>query len=1077
MGIRAWPRSVVLATGNLPGILESMSRHKLRNPRPDSSQGPDNGHEDRRSSLDHLSEVIEHASHLLPAQGPITVFIHHNTLHAFEDLPFPEAVKRGARIFGCHPFLSEDRYREALRRGRIRFSELQEVLERALGAGAGDRIPCFGTRLELRLAMLQYPLRTGPTEELVWHVAEANSLRRVRTDASSVIRSRLISETRRWVLRDLRAVSDTGRSNSAGGPPRPRVSASLVELLDRFGEATMETWSEENWEGFTMSALWRICCDGVRFLPTFTPPPPLPLRHRDLLLEATGADADPLVNELMIRFCAAFLDQGLAHWQIPYRDQGFYRAFCRLYRQPLGPPNRWMRGLAAELGRLEDTAITPLQSIAESLEALGVGESEWESFLSSTLLSLRGWGGMVRQVELRGDRAVHPIAPGSLSEFLAIRLVLDRFALAYTARSALDYRGPLSGLRDAARARIAPPQPPSVEQRAFLVFKLVQVLGLSPDVLYHLGEEDWSTIMAEIEGFSDLERRWIFHLAYEQRFRTQSLDAIALHSRQETHRPHSPRFQVSCCLDEREESFRRHLEELVGDVETFGAAGFYSVAMYYRGAADAHFVPLCPVVIRPQHWVAEEVDDEVGETNRRRARTRKALGTASHKFHVGSRGVAVGAVLTGAVGVLATFPLVGRILFPRIAARIRGAFGRIVETPPSTRLRLERDLEAAPGQGNGQIGFSVPEMSDIGERLLRDIGLTSGFARLVLLLGHGSDSLNNPHNSAYNCGACGGAAGGPNGRAIAQILNDSRVRERLAARGLEIPADTRFVGGSHNTCNDSVAFFDVERIPESHRAEFESARDAIEATCDRNAHERCRRFMSAPLTMSFSAARQHVEERSEDLAQTRPELGHATNAITIVGRREWTRGLFLDRRAFLTSYDPTQDDAESSILTRILQAVFPVCSGINLEYYFSHVDNVSFGAGTKLPHNLASLLGVMDGAASDLRTGLPWQMVEIHEPVRSLFIIETRPEAMLGIMEREPMIGRICKNGWVQLAVLDPESRVLSVYQEGVFRPYQPQASVLPRAASSVDWYRGWRDHLEFAEIDRQDGEGAARHH
>jgi uncharacterized protein YbcC (UPF0753/DUF2309 family) len=223
--------------------------------------------------------------------------------------------------------------------------------------------------------------------------------------------------------------------------------------------------------------------------------------------------------------------------------------------------------------------------------------------------------------------------------------------------------------------------------------------------------------------------------------------------------------------------------------------------------------------------------------------------------------------------------------------------------------------------------------------------------------------------------------------------------------------------------------------------------------------------MSAPLTLSFSQARQHVEERAEDLAQTRPELGHATNAITFVGRRECTRGLFLDRRAFLTSYDPTQDDAEDGILTRILQAVFPVCGGINLEYYFSNVDNTGYGAGTKLPHNLASLLGVMNGAASDLRTGLPWQMVEIHEPVRSLFIIETTPESMRRIIERNEAIGRMCKNEWVQLVVLHPESHSLHVYREGDFRLYQPQAAELPKAASSVDWYRGWRDHLEFAEI------------
>src|SRR5262249_56779581 len=135
----------------------------------------------------------------------------------------------------------------------------------------------------------------------------------------------------------------------------------------------------------------------------------------------------------------------------------------------------------------------------------------------------------------------------------------------------------------------------------------------------------------------------------------------------------------------------------------------------------------------------------------------------------------------------------------------------------------------------------------------------------------------------------------------------------------------------------------------------------MEQACDRDAHERSRRFVSAPLTNSFIAARRHVEGRAEDLAQVRPEWGHATNAITIVGRREWSRGLFLDRRAFLTSYDPSQDDADATILTRVLQAVFPVCGGINLEYYFSNVDNKGYGAGTKLPHNLAALLGVMDG--------------------------------------------------------------------------------------------------------------------
>jgi uncharacterized protein YbcC (UPF0753/DUF2309 family) len=373
-----------------------------------------------------------------------------------------------------------------------------------------------------------------------------------------------------------------------------------------------------------------------------------------------------------------------------------------------------------------------------------------------------------------------------------------------------------------------------------------------------------------------------------------------------------------------------------------------------------------------------------------------------------------------------------------------------------------------PGPENGQVGYTLDEMTDIGERVLRDTGLTSGFARLVLTFGHGSTSMNNPHESAHDCGACGGSRGGPNGRAIAQILNDPRVRERLKDRGLFLPPTTVFVGGMHNTSSEAITFYDLDCLPESHRREFEEVRAVIEEAGDRDAHERCRRFESAPLTLSFTAARQHVEGRAEDLAQVRPEWGHATNAFCIIGRRQRTRGLFLDRRAFLNSYDPTQDDAEATVLTRILQAAVPVCAGISLEYYFSYVDNPGFGCGTKLPHNIASLLGVMDGAASDLRTGLPWQMVEIHEPVRLLFVIETTPETMLRILDRNPAIGRLVRNRWVRLAVLDPDSPSIKVYREGKFQDYQPQAEELPRAGSSVDWYRGWRDHLEFASIGPQ---------
>jgi uncharacterized protein YbcC (UPF0753/DUF2309 family) len=1011
----------------------------------------------RHAPNDRLRHAIDHAAHLLPAQGPITVFIHHNTLHAFEDRPFFAAVEHGAKVFGCQPYLTEERFREALGRGRVRFDDLLAVLEDELGFGAVEDVARLVSRIDLRLAMLQHPLRTGPEAEIRWFMARTAALRRVGREAPAAARKKLIAETRRWVMRDLRLGYELDPTRRTGRSGRPDW---LPELFEQFHEAQIENWDEDTWEAFTLEALWRVCQDGTRDVPPFAPPEPPPVRHRDLLVRVTGADPDLPVHERLIRFCAAFLDQGVADWPLPDRDRGFFQSFCAVFRRAAAAPDGWPAGLAAELARLQDAGTDPLDSVRESLAALGVPPDEWDEFLSATLLALRGWGGIVNFVEGRGDRVARPIPAGSLVEFVAVRLLLDRFAADLVAADELGYEGPLAALRDELRGRLPPPAPTGPLARAFVVFQLAQVFGWVPGDLFHRTPAEWADLVREIEGFGGVERRRVFHLAYEKRFRDQTLDALALHRR----RTVKPRFQLMTCLDEREESFRRHLEEVAPDCETFGVAGFYGVAMYYRGSADAHYVPLCPVVIRPQHWVEERVDETHQETHQRVRRLQRLVGRASHRLHLGTRTFALGAILSAGLGVLASIPLVGRVLFPGLTARLRRRAGRVVQAPKTTRLQLER-TDPTPGPEGGGVGFSVEELARIGERVLRDAGLIRDFTRLVLFCGHGSHSMNNPHESAHDCGACGGSIGGPNGRAIAQILNDPRVRAILAGRGIAIPADTVFVGGLHNTCNEYVKFADTDRIPESHRALYDEAHDAIEAALDRNAHERCRRFDSAPLTLTPAGARVHMDNRAEDLAQVRPEWGHATNAVCVVGRRERTRGLFLDRRAFLTSYDPTQDDADAAILTRTLQAVFPVCAGISLEYYFCHVDPTGYGCGTKLPHNITSLLGVMDGAASDLRTGLPWQMVEIHEPVRLLIVCEVDAGVMMRILERNPMMMQMTANGWVQLAVLDPDSQAVRVFRNGAFEPYRPTADELPRAASSVDWYRGWRDHLEFAEI------------
>ncbi len=1005
------------------------------------------------------------AGPLLPVPGPITSFAFLNTLQALEELPFDEGMRNGARLYNCEPYLTEDRYREKMARGRIHPTDLAAILRKSL-ADAGDVvIGSLVTRYKLRLAMLNYPLLYGPTHELRWYVEETEALKRFRSDVAPATRERMIEETRRWVMRDLR--SDGNRGGSHVPPHDAHARNVLTDVLDRFGDSSIEHWCDPlgEWEALTLEALWRVCRDGVERSAAPTAPARRQDRHRDLLRDATCEDSDTLVHSVLIRYCAAFCDQGFAHWPLPGREKGFYRCFFQLYRRAGGPPDRWRRGLTRELARIEGLGLRPRESIAESLLLLGVRVEEWSEFITATLLALRGWAGMLWQTEVRGDRVPRPAAAGTLLEFLAVRLILDRLALSFLAKEALGYDGPLAQLRHLLAERTVERAGSSIDQRTLMVFQLAQLLEWPPSTLFRLAPDAWSALVGEIEAFPSLDRRWHFQQAFERRYRQRALDAFSIHGRRRAPPLDSPRFQAVFCIDAREESFRRHLEEIAPGVETYGAPGFFGVPMYYRGAGDAHFTALCPIVVKPRHWVVEDVVYTLEESHQRRARTRRALGSASHQLHVGSRSIAGGALLAAGLGVLASAPLLARVVFPRLTAQLRRTASRWMDVPPVTRLRLDR-TSPTPGPADGQVGFTLDEMADMSERMLRDIGLTARFSRLVMFVAHGAFCLNNPHKSAYDCGACTGNAGSPNTRALAAMLNDRRVRTLLAKRGLDIPDETHFLGGLHNTTVDSVRFFDLDALPRSHVADFEAATRILEDACQRNAHERCRRFDSAPVDLTYAQAYQHVEGRSEDLAQPRPEFGNASNAICFVGRRARTRGLYLDRRAFMNSYDPTQDDAEHSVLARILSAAVPVCQGINMQYNLSYIDPTGWGCGTKLPHNVTSLLGVMNGHASDLQPGLPWQGVEIHEPIRLLFIIESTPGAMLSIMERNAAIRRVLANGWAQLAVLAPDSSEIHVYRNGAFHLHLPEADTLPCVRSSLDWYRGWRDHLGFAVIE-----------
>lgn len=979
-----------------------------------------------------LRRMIADAAHLLPAQGPIEVFVHHNTLHALEHLPFHEAVRQGWEIYGAEPYLSERHFRELLTEGRITRDDIDAVLaedDESQQEGVFGLYPELGDRATLRREMMRHENYRGDVAQLHWVIAETDALEKFRTDIDPEVRTR-----------SLGGATDADFSDT-GTTPHAKY----------------------------LHGLWNACLQGAS-QSTFRHDRRShhSLRQRDRLLSETGVDTDLMVAEVLVRFTAAFLDQGYASRQVPNRELGFFRCFTLLYQKPTAIGLPWLDHVAETLGQIESSGMSALDSITQSFASQGIGPDDRERFITQSLLALPGWSGMVHQMEDAPGWVNHPAPHGTLEEFLAIRLILDDAACRFVAsENGIELETPSCREehrkvhREDRRTNESESFADQDLQVAFDLFQWSQLMGWSPSMLRSLTSFD--TLIEEIESFDSIARRRLFQEAYERHYQYGILDAIGSRSGVNENSRDDISFQICCCIDDREESFRRHLEEVDPKCETFGAAGFFAVAMNYKGVTEARYKPLCPAVITPTHYVRENVGYTFTGDHRRRSEARKTLGRLTHQVHTGSRSF-FGGVVTSVLGSLAAFPLVARVLFPRLTSRLRQRAGRFLGPPPVTQLQLQRHKEP-PGGHDGQIGYTLDEMTAIVRRLLEDIGLTTEFSPLMVMTGHGSSSINNPHMSAYNCGACAGKRGGPNARAFAQMANDFRVRRQLSELGIVIPDSTWFLGAYHNTCDESVVWYDLDRLPPTHFQVFETTKATVDEAILRNAKERCRRFEAAPIDITPIEALRHVERRSEDLSQVRPEYNHATDALCFVGRRAWSRNLFLDRRAFLTSYDPSIDDADGTILARILAAAIPVCAGINLEYYFSAVDNAKYGSGSKLPHNLVSLLGVMEGASSDLRTGLYQQMIEIHEPMRLMFVIEATANIMTHIISDNEAIERLCVGQWVRLAIVDPDTGELSIFSGGEFVPYTPGDEPMTQVAVSSDWFSGHRGNLPPAVV------------
>jgi len=1032
-----------------------------------------------------LLETLRHAAEYLPAQAPLEVFVHHNTLHAFQHLPFHEGVAAAQERLHARGYMPEERYCEALARGRIREDDLEAVLAETTFS-TRPLAPGFPSEKTLARLVTRHCIAAETPADLHWQVVEKQATSRFAAGVPTTKRRAIVVATDAWLAPTLAGVggegselirlADLARSPARGAAVnaelarlivgQPEFRTPMAELAALLGTRARPEAFAARHEAVAVRALWTACVDACRHLDGAPQPgPAAPEFHRELLRACSNEDANDLVHTTLIPLCAAFLDRGQSHWSMPGRELGFFHAWRSVMLAGHSVRPGWLRALRARLQGWAERGLEAEAVVLELLTELGVGVAEQDLFLEQTLQQLRGWAGMFARLEAAPGGSAARVR---LVDFLAVRLTLDVFAFQDIA-GRLGHRGPVAQVPGwcAAQPRIAPPRLRGPHDTAWPLFVLAQYAGVAAPTIRQAMRADIDAVIDLLDRLDDTARQRLWHEAYERRYRVELLDAVAANREYEAlaRSGPAPRFQVMFCLDDRFESVRRHLEELSREVETFGVAGFFNLAIAYQGIDDPSTFPLCPVVVTPQHRVEEEPHSQHLPLAELRKQRLRHWGRATTLFGRASRSLLLGLFVSIASGVAAVVPLLVSVFAPALAGRMRQAVRRRLLPEPKTRLTAARIGSADLPASELRTGFSLDEKALRVGNLLEDIGLTRDFARVVAVLGHDSSSVNNPYFPAYSCGACGGRSGGPNARLFARMANRPEVRERLAARGIVVPAETVFVGGLYNTGNDGVRLFDVEALPAEAQAELPALQRLLAATGQHNAHERCRRFPTAPARPSYAGAKHHVEVRALDLSQARPELGHATNAACVVGRRGLTRGLFLDRRAFLVSYDPTIDP-EGAVLERILAAVGPVGAGINLEYLFSTVDSERLGAGTKLPHNVTGLLGVMNGVSSDLRTGLPTQMTEIHEPVRMHLVVESTPEILTAICARRPAIAELVVGEWLRLAAVDPDSgQIFTFDARAGFRPYTPSNPTLPAVSRSRDWYSGHDGFLPPAHV------------
>jgi hypothetical protein len=1058
--------------------------------------------------------MLDHLDHVLPGQAPISDFVHHNTLHGFQHMPFEDALAAFEALTGISGYLPESQSRTLYQQGCINESDLLAALTHDKKLQAEELVHSSDnmiiTRRDIYRIALLFDLQALNTSQLNWQIEERDALNTVQADVPESVCNQLFATNtdQKEVIRNLWE----SILNKLGLEQVTLHPENMLDLSDEQVQDWLTRISPDHSQSINTPIIHeRMQQQSGAELNELLDQVGEGITLRGFILALSGIDILDFVRPQLIRICASAMDEGVAAWQLPERNHlGLYAAWLATAQYGL---NSFLHDLPNWQQIIADLPKDPVDSIILQLRQMEIPERKWEGYLRRLALELPGWSGMINWRQHHPKYYAENDAAPKLADYLAIRLVLDKLWLSQICNDIWKIEVNLNSLHAYFRHNhsefmvrrflyqgdlpeyLAHPAEslikragterqkqsdwhelanliwtwnfsPMVESTAgyssfnggWRLFRLCQHLGLNAAHVQKLQKTNLQQMLEILDKFNITERSKVWLYAYEHNYREAFFQALrANHKRGRwAERNTCPDSQVIFCIDDREESFRRHLEEFNPAIETLGAAGFFGVPMNYKALDDTKVTPLCPIVVTPVHEVQEVPRTDTEYVLARHKRGNKIAQQAIYLLYQKLRSnLLLSLPIIHAIAPGTLIGLLAKSLFPKKQRHLISAISEVISPAVKTQLMFTSTDNVTPASPEQpKLGFTDNEQADRVANFLRNSGLTHGFSELVVLMGHGSISQNNPHLAAYDCGACSGRHGGPSARLFAAMANRSEIRKLVAERNINIPHDTWFIGAEHNTCNEKIDWYDVNDVPVERLDKLQKLRGELHYAQLMSAHERCRRLASAPRNPTPEEALVHMEERAADFSQARPELGHATNASAVVGRRAITQGTFLDRRAFLISYDPIYDP-EGKVLEGILLNVGPVGAGINLEYYFSTVNNDRFGCGTKIPHNLTGNFAVMEGTSSDLRTGLPKQMIEIHEAIRLQILVEAKTSVLEEIYNRQESLRELISGGWVLLSAIDPDSGDIFIFERGVgFTPWKAEAKDLPVYEKSQGCYQ-----------------------